>query len=139
MSGAVAFASAAAASGAGSTIIADPLLTSDLAASTATAAIRYNPDGSYQTIAGSDILPAGNWVSPVGSASQWEIRATVTAGATPTGASVGAWLALSSSRTWTLTRTATGVISSTLTFEFRPIGGATAATVTGNSIEVEVI
>ena len=140
MSSAVAFASAAAASGTRSTITAAALAASDLAGSTATAGIRYNPSGSYDTLSGGTAFPEGNWVSPIGAASQWEIRATVASGATPTSGTIGSWLPLSSSRSWSLTRSATGLIESNLTFEFRRVGGSSAeTTVTGNTLSAEVI
>ena len=141
MSGAIAFASAAAASGSSSTIVAGSLTANDLAGGTASAGITYKPNGSYETVSGATTFPEGNWVSPVSAASEWEIRATVASGATPTTGAIGSWLALSSTRGWTLVRSSTGLIESTLTFEFRraAVGGAAEFTVTNNILTAEVI
>lgn len=138
MSGAVAIAGAAAAGGAVSTITAIAVSVSDLGISEATAAIIYYPDGTYSVSSGSFTEPRGNWVNPATAASQWEIRATLASGDTPTG-TLGTWLPLSSSRLWRLSRVSTGVSSCNLTFEFRRNGGSVATTLTNNLITAEVI
>lgn len=123
-----------------SSIVVSGLTASHLSGSTAIAGFRFNPNGTCQTISGSNTFPGGNWVSPIGAASQWEIRATVASGATPQSGTFSTWLPLTSSRTWTLTRSSTGLISSNLTFEFRRVGGSSAeTTVTDNTLEVEVL
>ncbi len=55
-----------------------------------------------------------------GTASNYEVKATITAGTFSTGTS-GSWLALSSARSWTVARTSLGSKSCTATFEIRAI------------------
>ncbi len=74
-----------------------------------------------------------------GLGNDWEIRATLTSGTTPTNnAGLGTWLALSSNRTWGNFRnhaSGSGTTTSTLTFDFGAVGTSTAlVTVTGTVI-----
>jgi hypothetical protein len=140
MSGAMAFAGAAAASGSSSTITAAATVATDLSVSSSSAGIRYNPNGSYERVIGGSPSFQGFWVSPTTAGSEWEIRATVASGVTPSG-TVNAWLALSSSRTWGLSVTGSGTSETcNLTLEFRRVGGSTAeVTVTDNIIQAEVL
>lgn len=61
-----------------------------------------------------------------GLGNDWEIRATLTSGTTPTfNAGLGTWLRLNANKSWSNTRIASsGTTTSTLTFEFRLFGGA---------------
>ena len=140
MSAALAFASAAAASGSSSTITAVALNALGFASGTSTAGIRFNPNGSYGVLDNGSYSNFGNYVSPSSAASEWEIRATVASGATPSGP-IGTWDRLSFSQTWELSVTGSSLILiSNLTFEFRRVGGSTAEfTVTGNTIEVQTL
>ena len=53
-------------------------------------------------------LDAGDWISPKASApSDYEVQATLNAG-TLTSGTTGSWLALTSNRSWTLTRVVVG-------------------------------
>ena len=72
---------------------------------------------------------AHNWILPATAAiaAQWEVRATVTAGSLSAG-TTGTWLALSSSRSWTV---ATPIGSATITLEFRDAQQTIRKTVTG--------
>lgn len=54
-----------------------------------------------------------------GVASDCEVRATVSSGSTPTGSATGSWLALSADRSWSLTKSTSGLDSSTLLIEVR--------------------
>ena len=140
MSGAIAFASAAAAAGGRSEIIAGPALVFDLADVTATAGVTFRPDGSYQSITGSIPSGLGDWVRPAEAADEWEIRATRASGATPTSGALNTWLALTSARSWFLTRTSPGFFEMNLTFEFRRAGSTDPeVTIGGNIFQVEVI
>jgi hypothetical protein len=60
----------------------------------------------------------GNWVTPTGNAGLYEVRATLNSGAVSSG-TTGSWLALTSTRTWTVTRGTVGVSSANLTIEVR--------------------
>ena len=56
-----------------------------------------------------------------GAAADYDVRATVTAGVTPTGSLTATWLNLGTSRTWQVlnTNNATSTLSATLTIEVR--------------------
>ena len=104
----------------------------------AVAGIRYLAAGQYESLVNSVPTTEGDWVSPLSAASNWEIRATVTSGVTPSG-TVNTWLALTSDRTWELIQSVVGTSTSTLTFEFRRVGGSAAEyTVAGNVLTAEV-
>lgn len=60
----------------------------------------------------------GNWVTPTANANLYEVRATLNSGALSSG-TTGSWLVLSSTRTWTVTRSIVGVSSANLTIEVR--------------------
>ena len=66
----------------------------------------------------------GDWVLPNGNASLYEARATLNSGTLSSG-TTGSWLALSSTRTWTVTRSIVGVSTANLTIEIRRIGSTT--------------
>lgn len=51
------------------------------------------------------------------------VRATVTSGTTPSGSLTATWLALSASRSWTLSRSSVGVTACSLTFEIATDSG----------------
>lgn len=95
-----------------------------------TAGVTLETDGSITVT----LNPPGSesvgtaWALPVRSdiGNDWSVRATLSAGTTPTtNAGLGVWLALSSARTWSNLRTAIGGTTSTLLFEFSRDGGAT--------------
>lgn len=77
--------------------------------------------GSAASIIYSDL---GDWVIPNGNASLYEVRATLNSGTLSSG-TTGSWLALTSTRTWTVTRSVIGVSTANLTIEIRRIGGTT--------------
>ena len=61
----------------------------------------------------------GNWITPtVFAGAAYEVRATEVSGTVSTG-TVGSWLALSSTRTWTRARVVAGSDSVVLTIEIR--------------------
>lgn len=72
----------------------------------------------------------GDWISPKASApSDYEVRATLNSGTLNAGSSAtGSWLALTSNRSWGVTRTVVGVADTgDLTIEIRKGSGATLA------------
>lgn len=102
------------------------------------AGIRFTSAGEQIELISSSQVPVIYWVTPASSASEWEIRATLDSGDTPTG-SLGVWQTLATDREWSLSRSNVGSSSCTLTFEFRKVGGSSAEyTISGNSITVTV-
>lgn len=75
--------------------------------------------GTASSILYSDI---GDWVIPNGNANLYEARATLNSGAVSSG-TTGSWLALSSTQTWTVTRSVVGTSTANLTIEIRLAGG----------------
>lgn len=85
---------------------------------TATAAYEVHADGTVYTTTGTNTLGLlENWLS-FGTASNYEVKATLLGGATPTG-TLGSWLALSSNRAWTLSQSLVGDTTCTLLIEIR--------------------
>jgi hypothetical protein len=62
--------------------------------------------------------PIGDWVIPNGSAAGYECRLTATTGTFSTG-TMATWLALTSTRTWTVTQATVGVKQAIGTIEIR--------------------
>lgn len=63
---------------------------------------------------------SGNWITPTSAAGNaYEIRLTVNSGSTPTGSATASWLALGTTRTWTITRVGAGTTASNVTVEIR--------------------
>jgi hypothetical protein len=73
----------------------------------------------------------GDWIDPKANApSDYEVQATLNAG-TLTSGTTGSWLALTSNRSWTLTRATVGAADQVdLTIEIRKGSGATLASAT---------
>ena len=61
----------------------------------------------------------GDWITPKINMAAYECRATLNSGTSPAGSAVGSWLALSSGRSWNLTRTSLGTVTCNLTIEIR--------------------
>lgn len=123
-----------------STITAQSSVASDTGFSQASAYIRFTSGGlqAIETFAnGQSII--GSWVMPNSSAPEWEIRATLASGDTPSGV-LGTWQALTIDRVWGFNLTSSGTLSCALTFEFRPVGSTDAqVSIPGNSIFVEAV
>jgi hypothetical protein len=82
----------------------------------------------------------GDWVLPNGNASLYEVRATLTSGALSSG-TTGSWLALSTTRTWEVSRASLGMSNANLTIEIRLTGGSgtiLASTLVGLTAEVSL-
>jgi hypothetical protein len=83
------------------------------------AAYRLEGDGDISHFGGADI---GDWLSPKSGMDQYEVRATLDSGNTPTGSALNAWLNLGSDRSWALSAPGTGTFKScTLTIEIRRV------------------
>ena len=85
----------------------------------ATASFSLQNDGDIVTSAGDE----GDWVTPAvaGVAAAYECFATLDSG-TLTSGTTGSWLALSSTRTWTLQQTVVGTNNAQITIQIREIG-----------------
>lgn len=85
----------------------------------ATASFTFKTDRTVTDQDGGSVDP--KWLDDGYSASDYQIRVTKVSGTTPSGASLGTWLGLSSNRTWSLTDSAgaAGSKSCTLTVEIR--------------------
>lgn len=99
----------------------------------ATAAYTLTSGGLVQDHTGATLE---TWLGS-GAASNYEVRATVTAGALSTGLT-GSWLALSSNRTWTRSRTIVGTGTATLLIEIRDTATSTVQDSATISLEAEV-
>ncbi len=97
-------------------------LASDTAPATAGVGYQLTSGGLEQSGIGtaSSILYStiGDWVTPTGNANLYEVRATLNSGAVSSG-TTGSWLALTSTRTWTVTRSVIGTSNANLTIEVR--------------------
>jgi hypothetical protein len=105
---------------------------SSVGAGTQTATYTLESDGDVMSATtGGGSVDQGDWISPKASApSDYEVQATLVSGTLSTG-TTGSWLALSSNRSWTLTRVVVGVADQVeLTIEIRKGSGATLATAT---------
>lgn len=78
-----------------------------------------------------------DWVTPTGAASAYECYVTVTSGSLSGGTS-GSWLALSSTRTWTVTRSSLGTKTCTFTVDIRKVGTTTVLDSATITLEAEV-
>lgn len=94
---------------------------------TATYTLESDGDVVTATTPGGSV-DAGDWIDPKASApSDYEVRATLNSG-TLTSGTTGSWLALTSNRSWTLTRVVIGAATQVdLTIEIRKGSGATLA------------
>lgn len=105
---------------------------------TATNGYRLNSNGKVYTE-----TPTGtynyieDWVTPNGAASSYECYVTVTSGTLSSGTS-GSWLALSSTRDWTVTRTTLGTKTCTFTVDIRKVGTTTVLDSATITLEAEV-
>lgn len=93
---------------------------------TATGSLTLSTDGSQST-AGTDSVAGASWwtaAPQTGIGSSFWAKMTVNSGSALSGAATGSVLALSSSRTWSLSRTGTGTNTSNVTLEiFSDAGG----------------
>ena len=89
---------------------------------TATATVTFYNDGrfAYQEAPSAQVVVADEWMTPRSTteAAKYQIRATRLSGGTPSG-TLGSWLALSSSRSWSISRAASGTAETVLRFEIR--------------------
>lgn len=99
------------------------------AAGTITATYRLDADGNQyaNSSSGTDATASvGYWVSPNGSAANYECSATLTSGSVTTGDTTGSWLALTASRSWTLSLSGTDNVTAVLSISIRRAGVGSA-------------
>lgn len=92
---------------------------------TAEAGYRLNSNGKAYKNENGVFTELETWCTPTSQAGNYEARVTVNSGSTPTGA-VGSWVALSSTRDWTISETTSGINNlSNFTVEIRRTGTTT--------------
>lgn len=92
---------------------------STLSPTNAIAIFRLNSNGNRQEeLSGGVVNTLGPWVTPTTIASNYESRATVISGSFTSG-TFGTWQALSTSRSWNVTRTTIGTSVASMTLEIR--------------------
>lgn len=91
-----------------------------LTPATATAGWRFNRDGTVDRQQGSWSY-RHDWGTPTGGTDgdNYEIKATLNSGSTPSGVTVGVWYALSGTRLYYLYRSSVGSLSCNLTISVR--------------------
>jgi hypothetical protein len=108
------------------TIFLDPSYTvTDATASPnpSTATFRLTSGGVIQQVTGFGTSSLGNWIDDTSQAGNYEVRATLVSGTLSSG-TTGSYLALTSNRSWSVSRSSPGVKSCTFTIEIRKIGTA---------------
>jgi hypothetical protein len=115
-------------------------LSADLDINTASASIRFQTDGEIQNQNGATL---GQWHYPAAGSpgDSYEIRATANPD-TPDSGTMNTWLALSSNRLWTESRTSPpGVGTDEVVFdiEIRGAGGGSAIASTTVTLRAEVV
>lgn len=87
-----------------------------------TAGVALNNNGSISIYFNDVPIVQGYWLSPVVNVSEYEVRATLSSGDTPTG-TFGSWNALSTSQDWTITEpTIDGNLTAEVLLEIRWTG-----------------
>ncbi len=109
----------------------DSVTDSTLAPTNAIANFILNSNGNRQKeVSGGSVTTVGAWIDPTSEAGNYEARGTVLSGSFTTG-TFGTWLALSSSRTWGVTRSTNGTTTASMTLEIREAStGTVMATAT---------
>lgn len=102
----------------------------------ASASFALESDGDIIASEGFGNVDVGDWISPKASApGSYEVRATIVSGSLSSG-TTGSWLALTSTRTWVVSRSSPGYSSCVLTIEIRLSG--TVLDTTTVTLEAEV-
>jgi len=89
--------------------------------STASVFIRLNTNGTITADDGNaGTYTDTDWITPTstGIGSSYEVRATMNSGVTPIG-TFNSWIALSTARTWSLSRSTIGITTSSFTLQIR--------------------
>lgn len=100
--------------------------TSIVVGATATASFTIANDGDIDaTATNNTIADRDDWIAPKQNMALYEVRATLQSGGPLTSGTMGAYLSLGTSRTWTLVIAPVGSVSANVLYEFRRIGDAT--------------
>lgn len=91
---------------------------------TAIASYQLNSTGDIYKGVNGTFTDIGDWITPKSAASNYEVYATGTDGFI-TGSALGSWLALSTARTWNVSRGTFGENVDTLIVEIRKVGTTT--------------
>jgi len=67
-----------------------------------TAGVSFKSSGVFSRYFFSTPIDMGHWLAPQENMGDYEIRATLSSGDTPTAGTIGSWEALSTTRTWEL-------------------------------------
>lgn len=94
----------------------------------AAATLSFTSAGAYN---------GGSWLSG-GNASNYEIRATKTAGVNPSGSALNTWLNLGTDRSWVVSQIGVGFKTSVLTIQIRETSGFTVLDSASMTIRAEV-
>lgn len=98
--------------------------------STASAGYKLTTTGEAREILNSDGTPSDNLleqgITPSGATSNYEVYAT--ASPAPTNGTLNTWLALTSDRTWSNDQSGSGLNSTIVTFQIRPVSGSVVDT-----------
>lgn len=90
---------------------------------TATASFTIANDGDIDaTATNNTVADRDDWIAPKVNMALYEVRATLQTGGPMTSGTMGSYLSLGTSRTWTLAIAPVGNISATVLYEFRRIG-----------------
>lgn len=111
--------------GSGSVTLNNATVDQQFAGGSASASWRIDSDGQVYTGFNGSYGAEYVWTSDA--VANYEVRATVTGGSTPTGSATATWLACSSDRDWTVTDTTYDEIikQSNLTIEVRDVATST--------------
>jgi hypothetical protein len=110
------------------TVMDDALTTGGGGDGVSVATLQFRSDGTtYEGgVYGTAVVFTGNWVTPTSQASNYQIRAT---GSDPdlAGSALNTWLALSTTREWTVTKgdNTSGFVNATITIEIRDTATST--------------
>lgn len=106
---------------------------------TASASVRIKSSGTVQGRANTNPYNTKFVWLLVGSSGDYEVRATLLSGTTPSGSAIGTWLTTSSDRTWSVSSVVGGAVFSTLLIELRDIATNTIQASATFTIQAEVV
>lgn len=105
------------------TVSGEPVADSAVSPSGASASLVFRSDGTVDSVTNTNgtvqIDASTDWIIPNSAApGSYEVQATLNSGSLTSG-TTGSWLALTSDRTWTVSRSGVGTSSANLTIEVR--------------------
>lgn len=102
----------------------------------AAASVTFANDGTYTSVGNIEGF-SGNWITPTSRAgSAYDIRMTVNTGSTPTGSSTGIWLALGTTRSWSLSQSGLGTTEANVTIEIRRASSGSVLSSGGGAFDI---